>query len=120
VVGEVLLRTRHSRYGAVQTLYVSGELNIATGPQLQAALGRALDGQGGEFHVDLSGLTLMDSAGASELLMLHNRIESLGRHLVLVSPGRRVCGVLGIVGLDQVLDIRSTPDGRSNSRSAAV
>lgn len=119
-MGEVLLRTRHSRYGAVQTLYVSGELDIATGPQLQAALGRALDGQGGEFHVDLSGLTFMDSAGASELLMLHNRIKSLGRHLVVVSPGPRVREVLGIVELDQVLDVRSTPDGRSKSRPAAV
>jgi len=119
-MGEVLLRTRHSRYGAVQTLYVSGELDIVTGPQLEAALGRALDGQGGEFHVDLSGLAFIDAAGARELLMLHNQVESLGRHLVLVSPGPRVCEVLGMVGLDQVLDVRPTPDGRSNSTSAAV
>jgi anti-anti-sigma factor len=119
-MGEVLLRTRHSRYGAIETLYVSGLLDIDSGPQLEAALGPALDGRGGEFHVDLSGLTLMDSAGASELLTLRNRVESLGRHLVLVSPGPRVREVLGILGLDQVLDVRSTPSGRGDLKAAGL
>jgi anti-anti-sigma factor len=105
-MAEALLRTRVSRYGAVETLYVSGELDIATGPVLEHAVVRALDGQGGEFHLDLGGLTFMDSTGVKTLVSLHNRVESLGRRLVIVSPSRPARRVLALLGLDEVLDVR--------------
>jgi anti-anti-sigma factor len=111
-MAEVLLHTRLSRYGPVETLYVSGELDIATRPILEHALVRALDGQGDEFHLDLSGVTFVDSTGAKALLRLHNRVESLGRHLVIMSPTPLVDRVLGLTGLDQMLDVRATGSGR--------
>ena len=105
-MAEALLRTRLSRYGAVETLYVSGELDIATGPVLEHAVVRALDGQGGELHLDLNGLTFVDSTGMKTLVSLHNRVESLGRRFVIVSPTRPVRRVLALMGLDEVLGHR--------------
>jgi anti-anti-sigma factor len=70
------------------------------------AVGLALDGQGGELHLDLSELTFVDSTGMKTLVSLHSRVESLGRRLVIVSPTRPVRRVLAVVGLDEVLDVR--------------
>jgi anti-anti-sigma factor len=114
VMAEALLRTRVSRYGPVQTLYASGELDIASGPVLERAVARALDGQGGEFHLDLGGLTFMDSSGAKALLSAHNRVESLGRRLVIVSPSGPVRRVLALMALEQVLDVRSPGEPASD------
>ena len=119
-MAEALLRTRFSRYGTVETLHVSGELDIAAGPVLTRSVVRALDGHGGEFHLDFSGLAFMDSSGAEALLSVHNQVESLGRRLVIVSPSRPVEHVLALLGLDQVLDVRSAEaTGRGAARSAA-
>lgn len=49
-----------------------------------------MDGQGGEFCLDVSALSFMDSTGARALLHVHNRVESVGRRLVILSPTRPV------------------------------
>jgi anti-anti-sigma factor len=73
---------------------------------LEHAVARTLDGQGGEFHLDVRGMTLMDSTGAQALLPVHRRITALGRRLVIRSPTPPVRLVLDILGLDQVIDVR--------------
>jgi anti-sigma B factor antagonist len=113
-MAEALLRTRLSRYGPVQTLYASGELDIASGPVLEHAVVQALEGQGGEFCLDLGGLTFMDSSGAKALLSARSRVESLGRRLVIVSPSGPVRRVLALVALEQVLDVRSRTEPASD------
>jgi anti-sigma B factor antagonist len=118
-MAEALLRTRLSRYSAVPTLYASGELDIATAPVLEHAVARALDGQGGEFQLDLSGLTFLDSSGTKALVALHNRVESLGRRLVIVLPSRPARLVLGIMGLDTVLDVRSANGSDPDAATSA-
>jgi len=70
-----------------------------------------MDGQGEEFCLDVSALSFMDSTGARALLQVHNRIESVGRRLVILSPTRAVWRVLRIMGLDQVMDVRLTSNG---------
>jgi hypothetical protein len=64
-----------------------------------------LDGQGGDFHLDLHNLTFVDSSGAKVLMHAHNRVESLGRPLVMVSPTRAVRKVLDLMGFDNILAI---------------
>jgi anti-sigma B factor antagonist len=107
---EGLLRFRLGRGEAAQTLYVSGELDIASAPALERTVAGAMDGQDGEFCLDVSALSFMDSTGARALLHVHNRVESVGRHLVILSPTRAVWRVLRITGLDQVMDVRPTPN----------
>jgi anti-sigma B factor antagonist len=84
-----------------------GELDISSAPALEHAVSEALDGQGGDFRLDLSQLTFMDSTGANALLHVHKRVDGLGRRLVVVSPTDAVRMVLEILGLDQVIDIRT-------------
>lgn len=111
-----LLQCRSALGDRSDVLYVSGELDVSTAPALEHTIARCLDGQGGEFRLDLSGLTFMDSGGAKALLHAHNRVESLGRRLVIVSPTSPVRKILDDMGLDQVIDIR---DG-GRTRTASV
>ena len=101
-----LLRFEFSWDGSEETLYVTGELDVSTAPTLEHAVARTLDGQGGEFQLDVRRMTFMDSTGAEALLRLHRRLTSLGRRLVVVAPSRQVLLVLEILGLDHVLNIR--------------
>ncbi|MFL6242883.1 MAG: STAS domain-containing protein [Acidimicrobiia bacterium] len=112
---EGLLRFRVGRDGTAQTLYVSGELDIASAPAFEQTVAGTMDGQSGEFCLDVSALTFMDSTGARALLHVHNRVESVGRRLVVLSPTRPVWRVLKIMGLDQVMDVRLNPNGDTAS-----
>jgi anti-anti-sigma factor len=100
------LRFRFARNGAADTLYVKGELDLATGPELERTVARLLDGQGEEFRLDISALTFMDSTGAAAVTRVHQRVESLGRRLVVISPTGAVRRVLEVMGLSNVLDVR--------------
>jgi anti-anti-sigma factor len=103
---EGLLRFRFARSGTAETLHVTGELDMATGPALERTVAGAVDGQGGEFRLDISAVTFMDSTGANAVLRVHRRVESLGRRLVVVSPTGPVRRVFELLGLDSVLDVR--------------
>jgi stage II sporulation protein AA (anti-sigma F factor antagonist) len=103
---EELLRCRYARNGTAETLYVTGELDMATAPILEHTVAGALDGQGGEFRLDISALTFMDSTGAKAMLRVHERVESLGRRLIIVSPTRAVRRVFELMGLRGVLEVR--------------
>jgi len=91
--------------GTVDTLHVAGELDIATAPELERAVDAGLNGRSGEFRLDLSGLTFVDSTGAQALLHAHNAVESRGRRLVLVAAQRPVRRALEIMGLCEVLGL---------------
>jgi anti-sigma B factor antagonist len=102
------LHIKASSNGAGATLRVGGELDIGSAPDLERAVAGEFDGQAGDFHLDMSDLTFMDSTGAQSLLHIHNSIEARGRHVVFEAPPGRVRDVLELLGLDQVLDI--TPE----------
>ena len=106
-MAEDLLETHLYRYGSRRTLSVTGELDIASAPVLEGAVDGALDGQGGEFCLDLSGLTFMDSTGARAIVHANNAAELLGCRLVILSPTPVVRRVLGLMGFDRVMDIRN-------------
>jgi anti-sigma B factor antagonist len=108
-----LLRFQLGRNGSAETLYVTGELDVSTASALEHAVLRSIDGQGGEFHVDINALSFMDSTGAQALLRLHRRLNNFGRRLVVVSPSRQVRQVLEILGLDQIIDLRHRASNRN-------
>ena len=76
--------------GATQTLHVAGELDIATAPALDDAAARTLNGKQGDFRLDLSGLTFMDSTGLQAILAADKLCEKRGHDL-------RLTGVKGAV-----------------------
>jgi anti-sigma B factor antagonist len=99
------LNVKPAPNSAGSTLRIGGELDIGSAPDLQRAVDGTFDGQDGDFHLDMSDLTFMDSTGAQSLLHIHNSIEARGRHVVFEAPPGRVREVLELLGLDQVLDI---------------
>ena len=90
-------------------LYVSGELDLATAPALQARLGRAMSlYRDAGFVLDLAAVTFMDCAGLGPLLRARNRLE----HLLYL---RHVpATVLRLLDLADVADrLHILPQGRS-------
>jgi anti-sigma B factor antagonist len=104
---EGLPQVRHDHHGAMDVLEIAGKLDLASAPDLERAVNGALNGETGEFRLDLRGVTFMDLAGARALLWAQNNVESFGRHFVLIAPTRPVRHALEIFELDRVLDIRA-------------
>lgn len=96
---------------------VSGELDLATGPQLDTRLDQQLD-HPGTTHVilDLSGLHLLAARGVTALVRADR--EARARDISLqVVVSRPVDRVLGVLELDRHL--RTHPDLDSARRSTA-
>lgn len=115
-MAENLLTTTLYRSGSTRTLFVSGELDVATASVLEGAVDGALDGHGDELCLDLGGLEFMDSSGARSILHAHDNAASLGSRLVILSPAPVVRRVLELMGIDQVVDIKGeAPPARGMS-----
>lgn len=80
---------------SVLRLVVSGELDIATAPDLEAAFEQALGTDPHSIEVDLSQVTFIDSTGIRLLLLISER----GDGRVSLIPGAQVDRVIEITGM---------------------
>ena len=80
---------------SVLRLVVSGELDIATVPDLEAAFDQALASDPQSIEVDLSQVTFIDSTGIRLLLLISER----GDGRVGLIPGAQVGRVIEITGM---------------------
>jgi anti-anti-sigma factor len=88
---------------------VAGEIDIATSPQL----GAALSGPGSDtvlVVLDLSQVTFIDSTGLSVILRADDRLREADRRLVLIPGPRPVQRFFEITGTDRRLDFLTAPD----------
>ena len=92
-----------SRECAVVTL--SGELDLASAPELQACLEDVVADGATTVVVDLDDLAFCDSTGISALVRAAHHARSGGRRLVLRRPRPGVRRVLEITGVTSVLEI---------------
>ena len=84
-------------------LQFSGDLDIASGPRLDARLRRAMASHDGDGLVlDLSDVPFMDCAGLGPLLRARN---ALSERFCLTEPGPRVRRLLALAGVTQTLRI---------------
>jgi anti-anti-sigma factor len=92
--------------GGRTVIAVRGELDLATSPELEAALLPDLR-EGGSAILDLRGLEFMDSTGVRVIVAAHLAAEEHGGTLSLVRtvPDGAVARVLEISGLDAVLNL---------------
>ena len=67
-------------------LRVRGELDLATAPQLGAAVASLLSQQPRSIVVDLTETSFLDSSGARQLVLLARSAESAGVALQVVCP----------------------------------
>ena len=90
---------------------VSGEIDLYTAPRFSEALADAVR-TANVLVVDLSGISYIDSAGLSVLLLTHKRLSARGASLYVVSPPSNpgVRRVMEVTRLDSLISIRPTLD----------
>jgi anti-sigma B factor antagonist len=87
---------------------VAGELDIATGSQLDHAL-RWAQADAPVVVLDLRGLTFMDGSGAASVLAADRRIGQAGGRLIVVNGDARVRRLFELTGLDRQLELVDRP-----------
>jgi anti-sigma B factor antagonist len=85
---------------------LSGELDLASAPNLEQVLDQLCRDGYPEVVLDLSGLEFLSAAGLTVFLRAHDQLRDTGGRLILNRPGRLVRRVLAITELDTVLIIR--------------
>jgi anti-sigma B factor antagonist len=85
---------------------IRGELDLATAPELEAAIQGRLD-EGQDVVVDLRELEFMDSTGLRVLVSAHARVEGTEQRFLIVRPlpGAPIERILAVAGVEQVLDL---------------
>lgn len=116
---EVMVSVRVESMGAWTVVRVSGELDMATAPQLrQVLVGCITDGRR-HLVVDLADVAFVDSTGLGVLIGGLKRARSHDGDLVVAGLGERLRKVFEITDLDRVLasvdldDLPELPDPRS-------
>lgn len=87
--------------GAV-VLGLSGELDLAGAPELDAALAAAREAGGG-LTLDLSELEFIDSSGLGVLVRFHNAAATAGYEYSVIAGPPQVHRAFVLSGLDQAL-----------------
>jgi anti-sigma B factor antagonist len=85
---------------------IRGELDLATAPDLEAAIKSRLD-DGQDVVVDLRELEFMDSTGLRVLVAAHGRVEGTEQRFLIVRPlpGASIERILAVAGVERVLDL---------------
>lgn len=90
---------------------VSGEVDVATAPDLREHLASiAESGDGRPVVVDLSGVTFIDSTGLGVLISTRKRCEDDARPLAIVIVEPRILKVFEITGLTELFAIYASLD----------
>lgn len=90
---------------------VSGEVDVASAPQLDQRLVELLEAGDTRLVVDLGAVGFLDSSGLGVLIKALKRIREKDGSLDLVVTNDRILKVFRITGLDTVLPIHATLDG---------
>jgi anti-sigma B factor antagonist len=96
----------------VAQVKVSGELDLLTAPELQAAL-EPLQAEGTDIELDLSGLEFIDSTGVHLVLQTYQASRRDGWELTLTGAGAEIRRAFELVGLLDRLPFRGP--GQSSS-----
>jgi anti-sigma B factor antagonist len=92
--------------GGAYVVHVSGELDLATAPLLEEALGESAPEQ---LVIDLSGCTFLDSAGIRTLVgAARDRAGTSRLRIVTADPG--IVRLLEITGVDTLIHVHPSVD----------
>jgi anti-anti-sigma factor len=94
-----------SEHGGRVVVFIRGELDLATAPELENVVTDALDA-GHDVVVDLRELEFMDSSGLRVLVSAHKRAQSGPRFQIVRPPaGGPIAKILAIAGVEGELDL---------------
>jgi anti-sigma B factor antagonist len=96
------------RDGSKAVVRASGELDMATVPALERAIG-SLDSDTTSVQLDMRDITFMDSTGLRLLIVTTELARSVDRELSIV-PSRAVTTVVDAVGLERFLPLADDGD----------
>ena len=94
--------------GEVPGIVLAGEVDIAVGKQVEAALDAGVRASAGAFVLDLSELEFLDSSGVSLIMRARALLGREERELVLVCPAGPVHRIFEISGVIDLLVIFPT------------
>lgn len=89
---------------AGQVIHVRGELDLASAPQLSAALSEAASQGTVPVILDLSAVTFIDSSALRALVLAGRELSENGRQLQIGPRSEMVTRVLTMTSLDQHTD----------------
>lgn len=90
------------REHTVETVRISGDLDLATVPQVRERLHDALSGKPARLVVDLDDCSFVDASALTMLVDVHRRVARTGGELVLRGCSPRVLRLLSLTGLRRV------------------
>lgn len=100
---------------------VEGEVDLATAPQFEEGLRKAVELEASRVVVDLTATTFFDSSAIHALLSAAARLQSSGAQVCVVCSDPCIKKVLEITRADRVLDIHATVEqASSTSRLSAL
>ena len=94
---------------------VSGELDLATAPELDRILAKAIRSHCREVLVDMTRVEFIDAAGVGALVSGARGAVTAGAHFHLRAASPSVEKVLRLVGLDEAIETAFRPVGRSGA-----
>jgi anti-sigma B factor antagonist len=96
--------------GPAAGVAVRGEVEIATAPELTAALDQAIRHTSGPFVVDLTTVGFLDSSGINCLMRARALLGRDDRALALICPPGSTRRVLDLVGIDELVALYASRD----------
>lgn len=114
----VPLSVAHSPSRERAVLTASGELDLATCPDLRSALAGARRGGASTVVVDLGAVTFVDSSVLGVLVEAHRALVP-GQRMQVTGASGLPLRVLQLTGLDGVLDVVRSPQDDAALRAAA-
>jgi anti-anti-sigma factor len=96
--------------GETSVIRVSGELDLASSPTLEAELERIATTDASLVVIDLTELEFMDSTGLSVLVRAHQRSEQSGQRFGLINGSQQVQRLLSLTGVAERLMLAGAPD----------
>lgn len=87
---------------------LEGSFDEAGAAALWEAVTPHVDAARSSLLIDLSGIRLITSAGVGVLVRLLHRVESLGGGMAVFGAGSRVREVIGVVRLEEALNLSAS------------
>jgi anti-anti-sigma factor len=99
--------------GPVITL--SGEADLSTAAELNEVLNRQVSSGSQHLTVDVSGLSFADSVSVRTLVLAGRAMKDRGGTLELANPQPAVTRLLSLMGVDQMITVRTAADAGSHT-----
>lgn len=89
---------------------VSGELDLASSPELERELERGAASDAELLIIDLRKLEFMDSTGLSVLVRAHQQVTQAGKRFAVVKGPQQVQRLLSLTGVADRLTVVDDPE----------